>query len=163
MMEYSRSAALESGSGGWHSCQSQRVRYRQQAVCNFSWSLICVFLLCRQARRLQMNTETINEKIKNQGQLAFVSAANHWNHSGLMIWNLNMESMKWSCLTPKGRRWNFWSCKSPITIQAPPNAPFWTPSSWTSGHSACFLLYLLLVCKLSRRTSRNPPNTLTRT
>lgn len=157
MMEYSRSAALESGSGGWHSCQSKPSASSVQFFLEFNLR----FLLCCQAQRLQMNTETI--KKQNQGQLAFGSAANHWNHSGLMIWNLNIESMKWSCLTPKGRRWNIWSCKSPITLQAPPNAPFWTLASWTSGHSACFLLYLLLVCKLSRRTSRNPPNTLTRT
>lgn len=37
--------------------------------------------------------------------------------------------------------------------------PSRTPLTCISDHSACFLLYLLLVCKLSRRTSLNPPNT----
>lgn len=35
--------------------------------------------------------------------------------------------------------------------------PSRTPLTCTSDHSACFLLYLLLVCKLSRRTLLNPP------
>lgn len=37
--------------------------------------------------------------------------------------------------------------------------PSRTPLTCTSDHSACFFLYLLLVCKLSRRTLLNPPNT----
>lgn len=96
MMEYSRSAALQSGSGGWHSCQSRPSASSVQFFLEFN---LRFFVMLSSVKA--PNEYWDNKKKQNQEQLAFGSAANHWNHSGLMIWNLNMGVNEVKLLDPK--------------------------------------------------------------
>lgn len=96
MMEYRRSAALESGSGGWHSCQSRPSASSVQFFLEFN---LRFFVMSPSAKAPNEYWDNKKNKIRGSWLLALQPITE--TISGLMIWNLNMGVNEVKLLDPK--------------------------------------------------------------